>query len=149
LSYQVGQDTLTFAAALAPQTDRIDLLAALLCGELQPAMQARTVAPLDHMLQGRLTVNIVSSDFPGEVEDSARRYRRSHEVVDIHNEAWTQDWLDHEGQFYRLKGLSAEPAREYAPELVSQLDDGTVRQLRGRSLDATSLGVACQEADPS
>ena len=83
-SYQVGQDTLTFAAAMAPQTQRMNLLTAVRCGEVQPAMLARTIATLDHMLQGRLTINIISSDFPGEVEDSARRYRRSHEIGRAH-----------------------------------------------------------------
>ena len=218
-SFQVGQDTLTFAAAMAPQTQRMNLLTAVRCGEMQPAMLARTVATLDHMLQGRLTINIISSDFPGEVEDSARRYRRSHEVVEILKQAWTQDRIDYQGEIYQLKGLSADPARpwqtggpllyfggyspdalelcgrhcdvylmwpapeatlaeqmravharaaahgrtldyglrvhvivrdteaearEYARDLVSQLDDDIGRQIRARALDATSLGVALQ-----
>ena len=49
-SYQVGQDTLTFAAALAPQLQQMSLLAAVRCGELHPPMLARTLATLDHML---------------------------------------------------------------------------------------------------
>ena len=51
-SYQVGQDTLTFAAAVAPKTTRMNLLAAIRCGETHPAMLARTVATLDHILDG-------------------------------------------------------------------------------------------------
>lgn len=82
-SYQVGQDTLTFAAAVAPMTKRMNLLAAIRCGEVHPAMLARTVATLDHILEGRLTLNVISSDFPGQQEDSAYRYRRSWEVVEI------------------------------------------------------------------
>ena len=64
-SYQVWQDTLSFVAGNAPITDRINMLAAVRCGEMQPIMLARTIATLDHMLKGRLTVNIISSDFPG------------------------------------------------------------------------------------
>src|SRR5690606_20724355 len=63
-SYQVGQDTLSFVAACAPLTGRINFLAAIRCGEMQPVMLARTVATLDHMLEGRLTLNVISSDFP-------------------------------------------------------------------------------------
>ena len=70
-SYQVGQDTLSFVAAMAPTTSRMNLLAAIRCGEMHPAMLARTVATLDHMLEGRLTLNVISSDFPGQQEDSA------------------------------------------------------------------------------
>ena len=39
-SYQVGQDTLTFASGMAPLTQNINLLAAIRCGELHPAMLA-------------------------------------------------------------------------------------------------------------
>jgi alkanesulfonate monooxygenase len=38
-------------------------------------------------------------------------------------------------------------AREYARELVSQLDDEKGRAIRQRALDATSLGVALQSAN--
>ena len=62
----MGQDTLSFVAGCAPITDRINMLAAVRCGEMQPIMLARTIATLDHMLEGRLTVNIISSDFPGQ-----------------------------------------------------------------------------------
>ena len=65
-SYQVGQDTLTFVAGNAPLTENINMLAAVRCGEMQPIMLARTIATLDHMMKGRLTVNIISSDFPGQ-----------------------------------------------------------------------------------
>jgi alkanesulfonate monooxygenase len=221
-SYQVGQDTLTFAAAVAHKTQRTNLLAAIRCGEVQPAMLARTVATLDHILEGRLTLNVISSDFPGQQEDSAYRYRRSWEVVEILKQAWTQDEINYDGQIYQLKGLSTDPvrpyqnggpllyfggyspdalalcgahcdtylmwpepkdmlaqrmrdvhaqaekygrrldyglrvhmivrdteaeAREYAAELVSQLDDDKGREIRQRALDAKSLGVSLQSAN--
>ena len=112
-SYQVGQDTLSFVAGCAPITDRINLLAAVRCGEMQPIMLARTLATLDHMLKGRLTVNIISSDFPGEEAPSAYRYQRSREVVQILKQAWTRDRIDHEGEVYSFKGLSTDPAKPY------------------------------------
>ncbi|PHC02876.1 alkanesulfonate monooxygenase, partial [Bacillus toyonensis] len=104
--YQVGQDTLSFVAGCAPISDRINFLAAIRCGEMQPIMLARTVATLDHMLKGRLTLNVISSDFPGEVADSAFRYKRSHEVVEILRQAWTRDTIDHDGEIYQFKGVS-------------------------------------------
>jgi len=223
-SYQVGQDTLSFVAGCAPITDRINLLAAVRCGEMQPIMLARTIATLDHMLEGRLTVNIISSDFPGEQADSRYRYQRSREVVQILKQAWTQDTIEHEGEVYSFHGLTTDPAkpyqtggpllyfggyspdalelcgehcdvylmwpetkemlaermravharaaahgrtldyglrvhmivrdteaeaRDYARELVSQLDAGAGAAIRGRALDATSLGVAHQAANRS
>ena len=112
-SYQVGQDTLSFVAGCALITEKINLLAAVRCGEMQPIMLARTIATLDHMLEGRLTVNIISSDFPGEKADSAFRYQRSREVVEILKQAWTQDAINYQGQVYNFSGLTTDPAKPY------------------------------------
>jgi len=112
-SYQVGQDTLSFVAACAPITSKINLLAAVRCGEMQPIMLARTIATLDHMLEGRLTVNIISSDFPGEKADSGYRYQRSREVVEILKQAWTLDEINYSGQVYDFQGLTTDPVQPY------------------------------------
>ena len=112
-SYQVGQDTLSFVAGCAPITDRMNLLAAVRCGEMQPIMLARTVATLDHMLEGRLTINIISSDFPGQTEDSAYRYQRSREVVEILKQAWTRDEITYHGEIYDFEKVPSDPARPY------------------------------------
>ncbi len=112
-SYQVGQDTLSFVAGCAPLTSSINLLAAVRCGEMQPIMLARTVATLDHMLEGRLTLNIISSDFPGEVAESSLRYQRSREVVEILKQAWMRDEIHYEGEVYTFSGLTSDPSRPY------------------------------------
>ena len=112
-SYQVGQDTLSFVAANAPLTKNINMLAAVRCGEMQPIMLARTIATLDHMLEGRLTVNIISSDFPGQKEESSYRYQRSREVVEILKQAWTQDTINHKGQIYQFEDLTTVPVKPY------------------------------------
>ena len=112
-SYQVGQDTLSFVAAMAPLTERMNFLAAIRCGEMQPIMLARTVATLDHMLQGRLILNVISSDFPGETASNEYRYRRSWEVVEILKQAWTQETIHYEGEIYNFKNLSTDPVKPY------------------------------------
>ena len=112
-SYQVGQDTLTFASAVAPQTKNINLLAAVRCGEVHPPMLARGIATLDHILEGRLTINIISSNLPGENLESAPRYQRSREVIEILKQAWTQDYIDFQGEFYNLKLDTTDPVRPY------------------------------------
>ncbi|NND23052.1 MAG: LLM class flavin-dependent oxidoreductase [Silicimonas sp.] len=112
-SYQVGQDTLSFVAGCAPLTSKINMLAAVRCGEMQPIMLARTIATLDHMLEGRLTINIISSDFPGETADSGFRYQRSREVVEILRQAWTQDEINHSGEVYTFKNVPTAPAKPY------------------------------------
>ncbi|MGV0816941.1 LLM class flavin-dependent oxidoreductase [Martelella sp. AMO21009] len=137
-SYQVGQDTLSFVAGCAPITEKINFLAAIRCGEMQPIMLARTVATLDHMLKGRLTLNVISSNFPGEEADSAYRYRRSHEVVEILRQAWTRDEINYDGEIYKFKNVTTEPARPY------QQNGGPLLYFGGYSPDALELcGAQC------
>lgn len=131
-SYQVGQDTLSFVAGCAPITDKINMLAAVRCGEMQPIMLARTIATLDHMLEGRLTVNIISSDFPGEKEDSKLRYQRSREVVEILKQAWTQGEITYKGDVYNFEGLTTDPAVPYQT-------NGPLLYFGGYSPDALEL----------
>lgn len=112
-SYQVGQDTLTFASAIAPLTSNINILAAIRCGEVHPPMLGRAIATLDHILQGRLTINIISSDLPGTKLESAERYQRSREVIEILKQGWTQDNIDFKGDFYNLKLDSTDPMKPF------------------------------------
>ena len=112
-SYQIGQDVLSFASAIAPLTEQINLLTAVRCGELHPPMLARAFATLDHISRGRLTVNIISSNMPGEDLSSEKRYQRSREVIEILKQAWTQDYIDYHGQFYNLELSTTAPIKPY------------------------------------
>ena len=111
-SYQVGQDTLPFVSAVSPLTQNINILAAIRCGELHPPMLARTLSTIDHILKGRLTVNIISSNLPGDDLPSEDRYQRSREVIEILKQAWTQEEIDFRGQFYKFK-LPTNPVKPY------------------------------------
>ena len=130
--YVVGQDTWSFANAVAPLTKQISLLAAIRCGEVYPPMLARAVATLDHILQGRLTINIISSDMPGEQLDSAARYQRSREVIQILKQAWTQDVIRFKGDFYSFD-IPAYPAKPF------QQNGGPLLYFGGYSPDAVEL----------
>ncbi len=111
-SYQVGQDTLSFVSAVAPMTEQINLLAAVRCGEVHPPMLARALATIDHILKGRLVINIISSNLPGEDLSSEDRYQRSREVIEILKQAWTQEMIRFEGKFYNLE-LPSNPVKPY------------------------------------
>ncbi len=100
--YALGIDTLAFAAGMAPLTSRIKLLAAIRCGEMWVPQQARQLATLDHMLGGRLSINIISSDMPGETLASAPRYRRTLEAMTILRDLLDGKPVDFHGDFYKL-----------------------------------------------
>ena len=111
-SYQVGQDTIPFVSAVSPMTKNINILAAIRCGEVYPPMLARTLTTIDHILEGRLTINIISSNLPGENLPPEDRYNRSREVIEILKQAWTKEEINFTGNFYNLK-LPTNPVKPY------------------------------------
>ncbi len=112
-AFTVGQEVLTFASAMAPQTNKINFLTAIRTGEYHPPMLARAIASLDHMLKGRLVLNIINSDLPGQREDSAYRYKRCAETIEILKQAWTKDSIDFSGEVYKVKLPNAQPVKPY------------------------------------
>lgn len=131
-SYQTGQDTLTFAAAASQFTKQISLLTAIRCGEIHPPMLARTLSTLDHMLKGRLNINIISSDLPGTIRDSKTRYEISKEVIQILQQGWTRDHIKFQGKHYQFD-LTADPVKSY------QENGGPLLYFGGISEDARAL----------
>jgi len=101
--YGLGIDTLAFAGGIAPMLKRLRLLAAIRCGEMWPPQLARQLITLDQMLGGRLTINIISSDMPGETLASGPRYRRTVELMHLLRALMSGQGVDHAGEFYTLK----------------------------------------------
>ncbi|WP_288338735.1 LLM class flavin-dependent oxidoreductase [uncultured Sphingomonas sp.] len=101
--YALGIDTTAFAAGIAPLLQRMRLLMAVRIGESWPPQLARQIATIDRMLGGRLTINIISSDLPGETLDSAPRYARTVEAMHILRTLLDGKPLDHDGEFWKLK----------------------------------------------
>ncbi len=110
----VGQDALTFAAAMAPQTTQINQLVALRMGEVWPPMLARAIATVDHIAKGRLCINIISSDMPGTKESNEVRYQRSSEIIQILQKLWTTDGaFEWQGEYYQISLPSTDAAKTY------------------------------------
>ncbi|MEY2926675.1 MAG: hypothetical protein RL367_1152, partial [Pseudomonadota bacterium] len=100
--YALGIDTTAFAAAIAAVTQRIRLLMAVRIGESWPPQLARQIATLDQISahagnQGRMTINIISSDMPGESLASAPRYARTVEAMQILKTLLNGEHLSHKG----------------------------------------------------
>ena len=100
--YQLGLDTTAFAAAIAAITRRIKLLMAVRIGENWPPQLARQIASLDQISGGRLNVNIISSDLPGETLASDPRYARTLEAMQILRTLLNGEHLSHKGEFWNL-----------------------------------------------
>jgi alkanesulfonate monooxygenase len=132
--YELGIDSVAFAGGIAPITERIRLLVAVRCGELWVPQLARQLATLDQMLAGRLAINVISSDIPGETLASEPRYQRTRETMQALRQLLNGDSVSMQGEFLNLEieppnartvsgnsplfyfgGLS-EPARDVAAE---------------------------------
>lgn len=111
--YVPGQDALGFAFSLAVLTKQIHQLVALRMGEVHPPMLARAIASLDHIAQGRLALNIISSDMPGLRESNEDRYARSDEIIQFLRQCWTQDTVEFHGRFYDFHPLPTDPVKPY------------------------------------
>jgi len=218
--YALGIDSTAFAAAIATHTEQIHLLLAVRMGEMWLPQLARQLATIDQMAAGRLTINIISSDIPGEELPSAPRYQRTREWMAALRTLLAGERLEADGEFVRLHvdpprartvsgtcppmyfggfsddakdvaaaesdvfltwpdtvasvattvsdmaaraaaydrtlafGLRAHvivryteaEAKAAAQRLVSRLDDAEGAKIRGRSLDAGSVGVQRQAA---
>ena len=101
--YALGIDSTAFAAAIAPMLKRMKLLLAIRCGEMWPPQLARQLATINQMLGGRLNINIISSDIPGETRPSAPRYQRTIEVMELLNQILSGQAVDYQGEFYKFK----------------------------------------------
>jgi len=101
--YALGIDSIAFAGGVAPATSRIRLLVAVRCGELWPPQLARQLATLDGMLDGRLTVNVISSDLPGAPVASEPRYQRTRECMQLLRAFLDGKPVSHRGAFYQLE----------------------------------------------
>ncbi|MBM3692473.1 MAG: LLM class flavin-dependent oxidoreductase [Actinobacteria bacterium] len=100
--YALGIDAVAFAGGIAARTDRIRLLVAMRCGELWVPQMARQIATLDRMAGGRLTVNIISSEMPGEVLDGPARYRRTAETMAVLRTLLDGRPVHADGEFVRV-----------------------------------------------
>lgn len=106
--YQLGIDSTAFAAAIATHTERIRLLLAVRMGETWLPQLARQLATIDQFAQGRLTINIISSDIPGETLSSAPRYQRTREWMRTLRSMLNGEPVDTHGDFVDLQ---VEPPR--------------------------------------
>jgi len=112
-SFVVGQEPLPFASAMAASTNQINQLVAIRMGEVHPPMLARHISTIDHIAKGRLTVNIISSDLPGDKMKSEDRYQRARESIEILKQCWTQDEITYHGEYYDIEIPWTEPAKPY------------------------------------
>lgn len=141
-------DTLLTVAYAAAATQRIKFLLAHRPGFVAPTLAARQLATLDHYSGGRLAVHYISggSDTDqqrdGDFLDHDERYARTDEYLTLLRRVWTEDApFDHEGRFYRAKGVASEvkPLQQpYVPIFFGGASEPAL-QVAGKHADVYAL----------
>jgi alkanesulfonate monooxygenase len=104
------EDGWTYAAAIAPFTERLRLLVALRPGILTPALAARQAAALDRISNGRLLLNVVAGGNPAELAMDGvylahdDRYEQTHEFLTIWRRLFSGKVVDFSGSYLTTEG---------------------------------------------
>jgi FMNH2-dependent dimethyl sulfone monooxygenase len=140
-------DAWSTAAALAAVTSKQELMVAVRPTFHNPALLAKQAANIDHISNGRLSLNLVSSWWKDEAEKYGvhfehhdDRYARSAEWLEVLDNVWKKDNFSFEGKFYKVKDNILQPKpissprppiyaggeSEAAKDLISSTCDGYV-----------------------
>src|SRR5258708_40322472 len=102
-------DAWSTAAALAAVTHKQELMVAVRPTFHNPALLAKQAANIDHISNGRLSLNVVSSwwaeearKFGVQFDQHDDRYARTSEWLDIVDRAWKSDHVTHHSQDYKV-----------------------------------------------
>jgi FMNH2-dependent dimethyl sulfone monooxygenase len=154
-------DAWSTAAALAAVTSKQELMVAVRPTFHNPALLAKQAANIDHISNGRLSLNLVSSWWKDEAEKYGvnfehhdDRYARSAEWLEVLDNVWKKDNFSFEGKFYKVKDNILQPKpisnprppiyaggeSEAAKDLISSTCDGYV--MHGDSPEQISRRIA-------
>ena len=138
-------DAWSTAAALAGVTERIELMVAVRPTFHQPALLAKQASNIDHISNGRLTLNVVSSWWASEAhmygvgfEQHDDRYARTSEWLDVIDGVWKQDHFSYSGKYYRVEDnvLQPKPVSKPRPTLYAGGESPAAKELIAAKCDA-------------
>ncbi len=109
-------DAWSTAAALAAVTKTQELMVAVRPTFHNPALLAKQAANIDHISNGRISLNLVSSwwkteseKFGVNFEQHDDRYARSSEWLEVVDNIWKQDHFSFNGKYYQVKDNICQP----------------------------------------
>ncbi len=107
-------DVVTTMAAVAAATERVRLASSVLILPYRhPLNVAHQFATIDVLSGGRVIMGVGSGWARGEFDALGVPYEKrgalTEESVELIRAAWTQDWLDHDGVFFRIEDVSMDP----------------------------------------
>jgi dimethylsulfone monooxygenase len=138
-------DAWSTAAALAAVTEKIEIMVAVRPTFHLPALLAKQAANIDHISNGRLTLNVVSSWWSEEAkkygvhfEQHDDRYARTSEWLDVLDGVWKQDHFSFSGRYYRVDDnvLEPKPVSKPRPTIYAGGESPAAKELIAEKCDA-------------
>lgn len=138
-------DAWSTAAALAAVTEKIELMVAVRPTFHLQALLAKQAANIDHISNGRLTLNVVSSWWADEArqygvsfEQHDDRYARTSEWLDVLDGVWKHDHFSYAGKYYRVENnvLEPKPVAKPRPTLYAGGESPAAKEMIAQKCDA-------------
>ncbi len=138
-------DAWSTAAALAAVTEKLEIMVAVRPTFHNPALLAKQAANIDHISNGRLTLNVVSSWWADEAtkygiafDQHDDRYARTSEWLDVIDGCWKQQHFSYDGKYYKVADnvLSPKPVSKPRPTLYAGGESETAKNLIAAKCDA-------------
>jgi FMNH2-dependent dimethyl sulfone monooxygenase len=138
-------DAWSTAAALAAVTERLELMVAVRPTFHSPALLAKQAANIDHISNGRLSLNVVSSWWEQEArmygvhfEKHDDRYARTSEWLDVVNGVWSEPSFSFAGKYYSVEKtvLEPKPVQKPRPTLYAGGESDAAKNLIAQKCDA-------------
>ncbi|HLL82301.1 MAG TPA: LLM class flavin-dependent oxidoreductase [Longimicrobium sp.] len=138
-------DAWSTAAALAAVTERLEIMVAVRPTFHQPALLAKQAANIDHISNGRLSLNVVSSWWATEAKQYGiqfdqhdDRYARASEWLDVVDGMWKEPRFSHQGKYYAVDDaiLEPKPVQRPRPTIYAGGESPAAKALISRKCDA-------------
>ncbi|MFS0862220.1 LLM class flavin-dependent oxidoreductase [Fredinandcohnia sp. 179-A 10B2 NHS] len=145
------------AAALAAVTEKIEIMTAVRPGFHNPAVTAKMAANIDHISNGRFTLNVVSAwweeearQYNGIFTAHDERYDRTLEFIDVVKGLWTEETFSYDGKFYNIQNakLAPKPVQRPNPVLYAGGESPKGKEVIASVMDAYVMhGGTVEEID--
>ena len=138
-------DAWSTSAALAAVTKTLELMVAVRPSFHTPALFAKQAANIDHISNGRLALNVVSSWWEQEAkmygvgfDQHDDRYGRTSEWLDVVNGVWGKPEFTHTGKHYSTEAtvMEPKPKRKPRPPIYAGGESGAAKDLIAQKCDA-------------
>jgi dimethylsulfone monooxygenase len=152
-----GFESFTWAAGIGASTKHSGIFATSHVPTMHPVMAAKQATTIDHLTDGRFSLNIVTGWYQPEIEmfgepqmEHDERYERAIEWLEVIKRLWTlEEEFDFTGRFYNIKKgwLQPKPIQKPYPVVMNAGGSEKGRQFATKFCDVAFVAVQSHDPD--